>query len=335
MQISVLGAGSWGTALALVLYANGCEVTLWEFQKEAAEKLDHIRENLQFLPGIAIPRGIFITSDLEQAISNKSMLILAVPSHVVREVARQIHALRMKNKPIIVNVAKGIENESLLRMSQVIRESLPDIPEESLAVLSGPSHAEEVSRQIPTAIVAASVSVDTAKFVQSTFMNNYFRVYRSRDVIGVELGGALKNIIAIAAGICDGAGFGDNTKAALQPRGLVEMARLGVKMGADRMTFAGLSGMGDLIVTCMSKHSRNRFVGEQVGKGRKLADVLKDMVMVAEGVRTTKSAYELSRRYNVEMPITEQAYYILFEGKSPREAMYELMLRDPKSESWG
>lgn len=333
-RIAVLGAGSWGTALALLLYSNGHAVTLWEFREEAAQKLDRIRENIEFLPGHSIPKGIHITNDLEDAISEKDLLVLAVPSHVVRDVADQINNLSGEQDPIIVNVAKGIENDTLLRMSQVLKERLPKIPEAKLAILSGPSHAEEVSRQIPTAIVAASTSMKTAENIQITFMNNYFRVYRSRDVIGVELGGALKNIIAIAAGICDGAGFGDNTKAALQPRGLVEMARLGEKMGANKMTFAGLSGMGDLIVTCMSRHSRNRYVGEQVGKGRKLEEVLDEMVMVAEGVRTTQSAYQLSKKYGVEMPITEQVYYILFENKSPREAMYELMLRDPKSESW-
>lgn len=335
IRTAVLGAGSWGTALAILLFSNGHEVTLWEFQKEAAQKLDRIRENIQFLPEIAIPKGIYITSHLEEAIAGKELLVLAVPSHVVRKVAQQIGNFKDSSVPIIVNVAKGIENNTLLRMTQVLKESISGMTDAHLAVLSGPSHAEEVSRQIPTAIVAASTDMQTAEFVQSIFMNNYFRVYRSKDVIGVELGGALKNIIAMAAGICDGAGFGDNTKAALQPRGLVEMARLGVKMGADKMTFAGLSGMGDLIVTCMSRHSRNRYVGEQVGKGRKLQDVLDEMVMVAEGVRTTQSAYELSKRYQVEMPITEQVYYILFENKSPREAMYELMLRNPKSESWG
>lgn len=335
IQIAVLGAGSWGTALAILLYSNGHDVTLWEFQEAAARKLDRIRENLQFLPGIAVPKGIHITSNLEEAITEKDMLVLAVPSHVVRSVAEQIGGFKDGAVPIVVSVAKGIENNTLLRMTQVISEILSGVTDDRLAVLSGPSHAEEVSRQIPTAIVAASASMKTAEFVQTIFMNNYFRVYRSEDVIGVELGGALKNIIAIAAGICDGAGFGDNTKAALQPRGLVEMARLGVKMGADKMTFAGLSGMGDLIVTCMSRHSRNRYLGEQVGKGHKLQEVLDEMVMVAEGVRTTQSAYELSKKYQVEMPITEQAYYILFENKSPREAMYELMLRNPKSESWG
>lgn len=333
IKVGILGAGSWGTALALLLYSNGHQVSLWEFREDAARQLDHIRENLEFLPGIALPKGIEITSDLALAVADTDMLVVAVPSHVVRPVIQQLPVF--KSAPIIVNVAKGIENDTLLRMSQVIEENIQGVPGEKIATLSGPSHAEEVSRQIPTAIVAASSSMTTAETVQHVFLNNYFRVYRSQDLVAVELGGSLKNIIAVAAGICDGAGFGDNTKAALQPRGLVEMARLGVKMGANKMTFAGLSGMGDLIVTCMSRHSRNRYLGEQIGKGRTLPDVLDEMVMVAEGVKTTRSAYQLSQKYEIELPITEQVYKILFEDQNPKEAMYELMLRNPKEESWG
>jgi len=335
VRVAVLGAGSWGTALALLLYANGHEVSLWEFREEAAHKLDRIRENIEFLPGVAIPKVIVITHLLEEIVQDKDLLVMAVPSHVVRAVGEQLPPFEPRTAPVIVNVAKGIENETLLRMSQVLEQTLRGVPPENIATLSGPSHAEEVSRQIPTAIVAASNSMRTAEYIQEVFINNYFRVYRSQDLVGVELGGSLKNIIALAAGICDGAGFGDNTKAALQPRGLVEMVRLGVKMGADRMTFAGLSGMGDLIVTCMSRHSRNRYMGEQIGKGRTLEDVLKEMVMVAEGVKTTRSAYHLSQKYQIEMPITEQVYKILFENQNPKEALYELMLRDPKVESWG
>ena len=334
LKISVLGAGSWGTALALLLYANGHEVALWEFKPEAAERLDRIRENLDFLPGVAIPRGMQILNDLTTAATGRDLLVMAVPSHVVRQVAAQLPAFDPETAPVIVNVAKGIENETFLRMSEVLADSIPGLPTSKIVTLSGPSHAEEVSRQVPTAIVAASNSIETAEFVQNTFMNNYFRVYRSKDIIGVELGGSLKNIVAIAAGIADGAGFGDNTKAALQPRALVEMARLGRKLGADPMTFSGLSGMGDLIVTCMSRHSRNRYVGEEIGKGRTLQEVLDEMVMVAEGVKTTKSGYELSRKMKVEMPITEQTYRILFEGVDPKEALYELMLRDAKPETF-
>lgn len=335
VSIGVLGAGSWGTALALLLYANGHQVSLWEFREDAAQKLDRIRENIEFLPGISLPKGIVISHRLDEIVDQKQMLVVAVPSHVVRSVAEQLPVFKEDIAPIIVNVAKGIENSSLLRMSEVLAETLKGVPAGNISTLSGPSHAEEVSRQIPTAIVAAAQSMKTAEFVQQVFINNYFRVYRSKDLAGVELGGSLKNIIAVAAGICDGAGFGDNTKAALQPRGVVEMVRLGTKMGADKMTFAGLSGIGDLIVTCMSRHSRNRYLGEQIGKGRKLKEVLEEMVMVAEGVKTTKSAYELKQKYQIDMPITEQVYKILFEDQNPKEALYELMLRDAKVESWG
>ncbi|MCI0514343.1 NAD(P)H-dependent glycerol-3-phosphate dehydrogenase [candidate division KSB1 bacterium] len=335
IHVGVLGAGSWGTALATLLYANGHAVTLWEFRADVAEKLDRIRENLLFLPGVMIPKGISITSRLNEAVENQALLVVAVPSHVVRTVGEQLAPLLTGHAPVIVNVAKGIENNTLLRMSQVLEQTLPAVPRRNIVTLSGPSHAEEVSRQIPTAIVAACSEMTTAEQVQQIFINNYFRVYRSQDIIGVELGGSLKNIIAVAAGICDGAGFGDNTKAALQPRGLVEMVRLGVQMGANKMTFAGLSGMGDLIVTCMSRHSRNRYLGEQMGKGRKLKDVLEEMVMVAEGVKTTQSAYQLSQQYGIDMPITTQVYKILFENQNPKDALYELMLRDAKIENWG
>ncbi|MDZ7260827.1 MAG: NAD(P)H-dependent glycerol-3-phosphate dehydrogenase [candidate division KSB1 bacterium] len=335
LKIGILGAGGWGTALAILLHSNQHQVTLWEYRQKAAQRLAAERINQEFLPGVVIPEGVIITSDLEQAKTNKDILVIVVPSHVVRSVGTQIGSLREAPETIVVSATKGIENDTLLRMSQVLLETIDGLKAENLVALSGPSHAEEVSRRIPTAVVAASVNLDAAKKVQQAFMNAEFRVYTNPDIIGVELGGALKNIIAIAAGICDGAGFGDNTKAALQPRGLVEMVRLGTKMGADPLTFAGLSGMGDLIVTCMSRHSRNRYVGEQVGKGRPLPEVLSEMVMVAEGVKTTQSAYELSKKYQVEMPITEQVYKILFEGKNPRDAMYELMMRDAKPEHWG
>jgi len=334
-RVTVLGAGSWGIALALVLDHNGHDVTLWEFRPEAAERLKQTRDAKEFLPGIKIPASIQIKYDFEKACSDKNILVVAVPSHVVRSVGERLNRLTVETRPILVNVAKGVENDTLLRMSEVLEQTINWANEENILTLSGPSHAEEVSRQIPTAIVSASVNLKTAELIQQVFMNEYFRVYTNQDIIGVELGGALKNIIAIAAGICDGAGFGDNTKAALQPRGLVEIVRLGTAIGADPITFAGLSGMGDLIVTCMSRHSRNRYVGEQIGKGRKLDDILKEMVMVAEGVKTTRSAYQLSKKYNIEMPITSQAYQILFEGKDARDALKELMLRGPKEERWG
>lgn len=333
MKVTVLGAGSWGTTLALVLNQNNHLVTCWSFDKNDVESIKKSKENKKFLPGIKIPDTINITNDLQASIDSAEVIIVAIPSHAVRSVVQSLD-LSAKSDLIWVNVAKGIENQSLLRVSQVI-EQAGKISPNNIGVLFGPSHAEEVSRGIPTAIVSASVNQETATLVQHLFMTPYLRVYANLDIIGVELGGALKNIIAVAAGICDGAGFGDNTKAALITRGLVEINRLGVKMGAKPDTFAGLSGMGDLIVTCMSQHSRNRYVGEQIGKGRSLQEVLDEMVMVAEGVKTTASTYELSKREIIDMPITEQVYRTLFEGKPPVEAMRELMTRASKIEDWG
>lgn len=334
-RIAVLGAGSWGIALSLVLDSNGFPVTLWEFRPEAAARLRETRDAKEFLPGIMITPTIEVENDFERACRDKEVIIVAVPSHVVRSVGERLDRLTFKMPPILVNVAKGIENDTLLRMSEVLLQTIRWSSADRIVTFSGPSHAEEVSRRIPTAIVSASVCLPTAELIQQLFMNEYLRVYTNQDIIGVELGGALKNIIAIAAGICDGAGFGDNTKAALQPRGLVEIVRLGTAMGANPITFAGLTGMGDLIVTCMSRHSRNRYVGEQIGKGRRLNDILKEMVMVAEGIKTTRSAYQLSQKFKVEMPITEQVYQILFENKDARTALKELMLRGPKEEKWG
>jgi len=334
-HVAVLGAGSWGIALSLVLEKNGHDVTLWEFRADAADQLRKTRDAKEFLPGIIIPDSIQIENDFEITCASKDVIVIAVPSHVVRSVGERLAKISFENPPVLVNVAKGVENDTLLRMSEVLKQTIRWANDEIIVTLSGPSHAEEVSRRIPTAIVSGSVNFKAAEVIQQIFMNEYFRVYTNQDIIGVELGGALKNIIAIAAGICDGAGFGDNTKAALQPRGLVEIVRLGTAMGADPITFAGLSGMGDLIVTCMSRHSRNRYVGEQIGKGRKLDDILKEMVMVAEGVKTTRSAYQLSQKYKVEMPITQQVYQILFEDKNAQDALKELMLRGPKEERWG
>jgi glycerol-3-phosphate dehydrogenase (NAD(P)+) len=332
VKVTILGAGSWGTTLALVLNQNNHLVTCWSFDKNDIDEINNLGENKKFLPGLPIPDSINFTNELQGSLDTAEVVIVATPSHAVRSVIQSLD-LSNKGKLIWVNVAKGIENKSLLRISQVI-EKVGHISDLNIAVLFGPSHAEEVSREIPTAIVSASKSEVTAKLVQEIFMRPYFRVYSNLDIVGVELGGALKNIIAVAAGICDGAGFGDNTKAALITRGLVEINRLGIKMGAKADTFAGLSGMGDLIVTCTSKHSRNRYVGEQIGKGRSLQDVLNEMVMVAEGVKTTASAFELSQKEQVEMPITEQVYKTLFEGKPPAEAMRDLMTRASKIEDW-
>lgn len=329
-KIAVIGAGSWGTTLAILLAEKKYQVTLWLFEKEELPRLKTERVNTKYLPGVAFPENLNLTDDLIEAVSGVEIIVMASPSHVVRSICQQFVA-SIQEDQIVVNVSKGIENDTLKRMSEVIQETL-SVPPERVAVLYGPSHAEEVSRKIPTAVVSASTNIETARRIRDVFRTEYFRVYSSKDITGVELGGSLKNVIAIAAGICDGAGFGDNTKAALLTRGMVEMTRLGVVMGARAETFSGLSGIGDLIVTCTSKHSRNRYVGEQIGKGRTLQEVLDEMVMVAEGVKTTRSVHQLSKKYNVEMPISEQVYEVLFNNKKPKDALRELMLREPKEE---
>lgn len=334
IKIAVLGAGSWGIALANHCSDVGHQVSLWEFDAKMALQLRETRERPSVLPGARIREQIIITSDLGQALDKSNVILLVVPSHVARSVIRQLKAQNLDKSALFVSCTKGIENDSHLRISEIVREEAPQISNNNFAVLSGPSHAEEVSNNIPTAVVVASENDPVSKFVQNALNSRHFRVYRSHDVVGVELGGSLKNVIAIAAGICDGAGFGDNTKAALQPRGLAEIARLGRVFHADPLTFAGLSGMGDLIVTCMSRHSRNRYVGEQIGKGRTLNDILKEMVMVAEGVRTCKSAVALADKHHIDMPISREVYHVLFEGKEPKEAMEDLMTREVKPEVW-
>ncbi len=332
MRISVLGAGSWGTALAILLHYNSHQVVLWGHRLEHTEELKQNRQNIRLLPGALLPNEISITSDLEFSINHAELIVTAVPSQFLRSV---IETVKEKDfsRTIFVNVAKGIENQSLKTMSQVLLEVLPRAKKENIVTLSGPSFAEEVAKKIPTAVVAACEELETAKQVQPIFMTPYFRVYSSDDLRGVELGGSIKNVMAIAAGIADGAKFGDNTKAMIMTRGTVELTRLGVALGAKEKTFAGLSGIGDLIVTCMSKHSRNRHVGEEIGKGRKLNDVLAEMEMVAEGVATTKSLHNLAKGLSVEMPIVNAVYEILFEGKEPVRATHELMTRDAKEET--
>ncbi len=331
MRITVLGAGSWGTTLAILLANNSHRVTLWSYQQQYTDDILARRENPSFLPGVRIPESVTPTSDLAASMHNAEMVVAAIPSQHVRSVMAQIKHLPFDGITV-VNVAKGIENETLMTMSEMLHDTVPNLAAKSIATLSGPSHAEEVSQGIPTTVVAASTDLDTAKLVQSTFMMPYFRVYVSTDLRGVELGGSLKNVIAIAAGVVDGANLGDNTKAALMTRGIAEITRVGVALGAHARTFAGLSGIGDLMVTCMSRHSRNRFVGVEIGKGRKLPDILSEMVMIAEGVETTKSASELARRTGVETPIVNEVYKMLFAGKDPHDACYDLMTRDPKGE---
>ena len=332
MRIAVLGGGSWGTALAVLLDGRGQKVSMWEFFRERARAMKEARENAAMLPGIKIPESITITSEMEEALTGSDIVLLVVPSHVMRDTVKAAAPL-MKGPQKVVIATKGVEQESLMRMSEIVEE-VADVPQERIAVLVGPSHAEEVARELPTAIVSAAHDQGTARFVQENFATPMFRVYTNTDVVGVEIGVAVKNVIAIAAGITDGLGFGDNTKGALLTRGLAEITRLGVKMGARQETFAGLAGIGDLITTCTSQHSRNRFVGQELGKGRKLKSILDGMVMIAEGVRTTRSAVGLAAKYDVEMPISEEVNKILFEDKSPKEAIKDLMLRSPKPEVW-
>lgn len=329
-RLAVIGAGSWGTALAVLLHSNGNEVSLWDRDPDLVCALQKDHQNQKYLPGLVLPDSIHVDVNLLEVTAACDGLVIAVPSHAVRDVMAKIE--NVSENTIIISVAKGIENHTLLRVSEILMERFD---ENKIAVLSGPSHAEEVSRGVPTLVVSASKNLETARWVQNVFMSSVFRVYTHNDVIGVEIGGALKNIIAIAAGIIDGVGAGDNTKAALITRALAEMTRLGTRLGADSLTFAGLSGMGDLIVTCMSKYSRNRYLGEQIGRGRKLEEILSEMVMVAEGVKTTRAAYQLASNHNVEVPIITEAYRVLFQDKDPKQAVYDLMTRAAKFEDWG
>jgi glycerol-3-phosphate dehydrogenase (NAD(P)+) len=324
MNIGVLGAGSWGTTLAILLANNSHSVALWTHKDEYLQMMLRNRENTSFLPGIPLPPSIYLTGNILEATTNKEMLVLAVPAQYLRSVLETLHRKNFSNA-ILVNVAKGIETTTLKTMSQMISEVLPQHTRDLIVTLSGPSHAEEVCQNIPTAVVAASPSIETNANVQRAFSTPSFRVYFSTDLLGVELGGSLKNIIAIGAGIVDGAGFGDNTKAALMSGGLIELTQLGVAMGAKEKTFYGLAGVGDLFVTCTSKHSRNRYVGEQLGKGRKYEFILREMEMVAEGVATTKSAVALAKKFNVETPIINEVHKIIFEGKDAHDAAMDLM----------
>jgi len=331
-KVAVVGAGSWGTALGVLLAEKGMNVSLWARREECVREINEQRSNSHYLPDIVIPENITATGDLEAAVKDKEMLVLAVPSQAVRQVLRQMAPV-LGDQLAVINTAKGLEMETGLRLSQVMMEELPGPLKQRVAVLSGPSHAEEVSRHLPTAVVATALEKQVAEQVQDLFMAPSFRVYTHSDLTGVELGGALKNIIALCTGISDGLGYGDNTKAALMTRGLAEMARLGVAMGAELMTFAGLAGMGDLVVTCTSMYSRNRRAGIQLGQGKKMPQILKDMGMVVEGVKTTRVAYRLSRDKGVEMPITEEAHQVIYEEQNPREGVANLMLRD-KTEEW-
>jgi glycerol-3-phosphate dehydrogenase (NAD(P)+) len=332
-RIVVLGAGSWGIAVANLLHSNGHDVTMWEFNPDDCQALLINRTHPQKLPGINIPSGILITNDLGQAVGRGDYIILAVPAQKVRPVCQSLDKLLSAPK-YFVNLAKGVEIGTLLRVSEIIRSTIASATDDRIVTLSGPSHAEEVARNIPTSVVAASTNLEFAAAVQRLFSHRTFRVYRSNDLKGVELGGSLKNVIAIASGITQGLGFGDNTSGALITRGLAEITRIGVKLGADPLTFAGLSGIGDLVTTCISRHSRNRYVGEKIGRGERLSEILAGMVMVAEGVDTCRSARAMAEKYQVEMPITEEVYRVLFEDKPPAEAVADLMGRSLKEEVW-
>ncbi len=327
-KVSVAGAGSWGTALALLLHKNGHEVILWSVIKEEVEMLCTKREHESKLPGVRIPEEVIVTDDLLMTLADRDLIVLAVPSPFTRSTAHSMKDL-VKDGQIIVNVAKGIEEKTLMTLSEIIEE---EIPQANVAVLSGPSHAEEVGRGLPTTCVVGAGTKETAEYIQEIFMSPVFRVYTSPDVLGIELGGSLKNVIALAAGIADGLGCGDNTKAALITRGIAEIKRLGIAMGAHAETLTGLSGIGDLIVTCASQHSRNRKAGYLMGQGYTMQEAMDEVKMVVEGVYSAKAALTLSEKYQIDMPIVKEVNKVLFEGKKPVDALSELMMRVKKDE---
>ena len=327
-KIGILGAGSWGIALSVLLHGNGHEITVWSIIREEVEMLQEKREHVSKLPGVKLPDDMKFTNDLEEAMADKDVLVLAVPSPFTRSTARSMKPYLTKSQ-LIVNVAKGIEETTLMTLSEQIEEELP---EAEVAVLSGPSHAEEVGRGIPTTVVVGAKKKETAEYLQNIFMNQVFRVYTSPDIMGIELGGSLKNVIALAAGIADGLGYGDNTKAALITRGIAEMTRLGVKMGGKMETFAGLTGMGDLIVTCASMHSRNRRAGILIGQGKTMQEAMDEVQMVVEGVYSAKAGLKLAKKYDISMPIVAEVNAVLFDGKPAKEAVNELMMREGTSE---
>lgn len=333
MKVTVIGAGSWGTALAVVLQSNGHDVRIWAREKDIADAINLDHHNPTYLPDLALPPEIMAFTDLADCARHRDLIVFATPSHTMREVSLRVRNY-LEGDEIAVSVSKGIEDKTFLTMTQVLAETLAGVvKEDNIGALYGPSHAEEVSRLKPTALVSAANSKSTAIAIQQAFLTPMFRVYVNHDLIGVEIAGSVKNIMAIAAGIVDGAELGDNAKAALLTRGLQEMKRLGLRMGASQDTFAGLAGIGDLIVTCTSEHSRNRYVGFHVGKGEKLGDIVSRMAMVAEGVNTTRSVHGWSKALNVEMPITARVYDILFNDKCAMEAMRELMMRQAKDET--
>lgn len=331
MKIGVVGAGSWGTALANLLALKGFKIDLWVFEKEVKDQIETSAENVVFLPGVSLSKHIYPSNDIGEVVEGKELVLVVVPSHVMRETANHMRR-HISAETVIVSASKGIENKTHLTMSGVLKENLYNIPEDLFAVLSGPSFAREVVRKIPTVVAVASRDQKVAGLVQRVFATPYFRVYTNNDMIGVELGGAVKNVIAIASGIIEGLGLGLNTRAALITRGLTEIRRLGLKLGANPRTFAGIAGVGDLVLTCTGDVSRNHTVGKKIGEGKKLNEILSEMRMVAEGVKTAKSVYNLSRKLDVEMPISHEVYHILYDDISPKEAVHRLMTRDLKQE---
>lgn len=328
MKVGVIGAGSWGIALTSILCKNGHDVIVWSILEDEVNMLTQEREHKQKLPGVKIDDSVIFTTDLELAVKESEVLVLAVPSPFIRSTAKSLKPL-VKDGQIIVNVSKGIEESTLMTLSEVIEE---EVPQAKVCVMCGPSHAEEVGKGLPTTIVVGSKERACAELLQNLFMNEVFRVYTSPDVLGMEIGSALKNVVALAAGIADGLGYGDNTKAALITRGIAEITRLGIKMGGKAETFAGLTGIGDLIVTCASMHSRNRRAGILIGQGKTMKEAMDEVQMVVEGVYSAKAALGLARKYDVELPIIERVNEVLFDNKPVKEAVVELMLRDKKIE---
>lgn len=331
-KVTIIGAGSFGTALSIVLARAGNKVNLWAREQEIAYEINNMHRNPSYISDVTLPDSIVCFNELSKCVPGRDLIVFATPSHAMREVATNVKP-HLTGEEMVVSVAKGIENDTFMTMSQVLSEVLEGtVVEDHIGVLSGPSHAEEVSKFKPTTVVSTSFSKRTAGIIQETFMTPMFRIYLNYDIMGVEIGGAVKNIMAIAAGIVDGAELGDNAKAALITRGLHEMKRLGMQLGASQDTFSGLAGMGDLVVTCTSEHSRNRYVGYHIGLGENLDDIVGKMNMVAEGIKTTKSVFDWSNKLKVEMPITEAMYKILFKDEDPKDMLYDLMTRNPKEE---
>ena len=331
-RIGIIGAGSFGTALSKVFIDAGNEVQIWAREADIVDQINQHHHNPAYLPDLELPKELKAVKTLEEVVQNQQLLVLATPSHTLRTMAESIKPI-LKGNEVVITVSKGIEQDTFMTMSQVLVEALEGvITSDQIGVLYGPSHAEEVAHQKPTTVVAASYSTRTATYIQNTCMTSMFRIYVNNDVLGVEIGGSVKNIMAIAAGVIDGAGWGDNTKAALITRGLHEIKRMGVQFGAHTDTFSGLTGMGDLIVTCTSEHSRNRRLGLEIGKGKSLDEVVEGMDMVAEGVKTTRAVYYWAKKHSIEMPITTAIYQVLFEGMNPVDALNDLMNRDPKQE---